>query len=312
MALNVRDPPSDKPITGEERPRLTWMDWFSYLAEVLRALTLSGTTAQRPTKMLWIGRPYWDTDIQTQVNLASADPNVWKGPPPVAIPTGTAHPQAPASGLMINIDGAGTRQWSADEIWLMDTSGVPVVLKAQFHNFNLADDLDVGTAMAANTWYYIFAIWDGTTVRTLLSASSKDPIMPAGYTHKGLMSAVRSDAAAAPLIMFAQGKRSDGANVTVLNNGTSMTITAVSVATAAPPIGRFVFGVMTVSATDLNVRAANISVDGTRGTQRTQDNAIQTTDVAGNFHVAYASSQVFYQNLALLNQTDIHISGWEF
>ena len=40
-----------------------WAVWFAQLALIIQALTLSGTTANRPTRFLWTGRPYFDTTI---------------------------------------------------------------------------------------------------------------------------------------------------------------------------------------------------------------------------------------------------------
>ena len=40
-----------------------WAAFFSLSAKVLTALTQSGTTANRPTVFLWVGRPYFDTTL---------------------------------------------------------------------------------------------------------------------------------------------------------------------------------------------------------------------------------------------------------
>lgn len=42
------------------------------VAQVVAALTFSGTTAQRPTKFLWAGRPYFDT------SLGAAGKPIWR------------------------------------------------------------------------------------------------------------------------------------------------------------------------------------------------------------------------------------------
>jgi len=55
--------------------------------------------------------------------------------------------------------------------------------------------LDAGSE-AANTWYYIWLIKQTAsplTVGAVLSTSSTAPTMPAGYTHKRLIGAVRND-----------------------------------------------------------------------------------------------------------------------
>lgn len=54
--------------------------------------------------------------------------------------------------------------------------------------------LDTGS-LAANTWYYLFAISTGSTTNSLLSTSSTSPTMPSGYTNKRLISTFRTDGA---------------------------------------------------------------------------------------------------------------------
>jgi hypothetical protein len=50
--------------------------------------------------------------------------------------------------------------------------------------------LDVGTTLAAWTWYYLFVIYNGTTVAGLASRLSTAPTMPSGYTCNRLVGAV--------------------------------------------------------------------------------------------------------------------------
>jgi hypothetical protein len=40
-----------------------WSAWFDGVFLAVFALYQSGTTAQRPTTRLWIGRPYFDTTV---------------------------------------------------------------------------------------------------------------------------------------------------------------------------------------------------------------------------------------------------------
>lgn len=49
----------------------------STIGALLSALTQSGTTAQRPTTFLWLGRPYWDTTLARVVRVTQLDPVVW-------------------------------------------------------------------------------------------------------------------------------------------------------------------------------------------------------------------------------------------
>lgn len=40
-----------------------WRNFFNSVFNVVNALTMSGTTANRPTAMLWPGRMYFDTSL---------------------------------------------------------------------------------------------------------------------------------------------------------------------------------------------------------------------------------------------------------
>lgn len=55
-----------------------WRAWFSRVQAIVAASQQSGTTANRPTKVLWIGRRYWDVTLQKPVFVAGVNPTVWK------------------------------------------------------------------------------------------------------------------------------------------------------------------------------------------------------------------------------------------
>jgi hypothetical protein len=55
-----------------------------------------------------------------------------------------------------------------------------------------ANALDTGS-VAANTWYSVWAIYNGTTWAGLLSTSTTAPTMPSGYTYKVRLGWVRTD-----------------------------------------------------------------------------------------------------------------------
>lgn len=40
-----------------------WRNFFNSVFNICNALTMSGTTANRPTSMLWPGRMYFDTSL---------------------------------------------------------------------------------------------------------------------------------------------------------------------------------------------------------------------------------------------------------
>lgn len=54
-----------------------WRNWLTAVYNICSALTMSGTTAQRPTTLLWVGRMYFDTSLGIPVWVQSLGPTVW-------------------------------------------------------------------------------------------------------------------------------------------------------------------------------------------------------------------------------------------
>lgn len=72
------DFPSNDPLTDEKRFTFrTWLQWFNWVHLTVQAVRQSGTTASRPTNLLWIGRQYFDTDLGYPVWVQSVRPTVW-------------------------------------------------------------------------------------------------------------------------------------------------------------------------------------------------------------------------------------------
>jgi hypothetical protein len=64
----IAPPPSQNKISEESgMPNGSWVEFFSDVFKSVRALQTSGTTAQRPTKGLYVGRPYFDTTINRPI-----------------------------------------------------------------------------------------------------------------------------------------------------------------------------------------------------------------------------------------------------
>lgn len=54
-----------------------WKAWLSTANQVLQDISNSGTTAQRPTNFLYIGKPYFDTTLGVPIAVKSLSPTVW-------------------------------------------------------------------------------------------------------------------------------------------------------------------------------------------------------------------------------------------
>jgi hypothetical protein len=111
-------------------------------------------------------------------------------------------------GLGLANDGAfpNTRIDVAAGVCADDTAQAVMSLAAGAVDFATAgpDGLDTG-AIAAGTWYHIFAIMkgDGTTKR--LASASLAPALPAGYVYKRRLGSVKTDATAHLLPFFQKG-----------------------------------------------------------------------------------------------------------
>jgi hypothetical protein len=72
------DFPGGSPLIGDDlAPTMPWLQVFTRWQRVIVAAQESGTTANRPTKLLWVGRPYFDTTIGKPVWVKTASPVVW-------------------------------------------------------------------------------------------------------------------------------------------------------------------------------------------------------------------------------------------
>lgn len=62
------DLPSNSPVTDRAGGyTVPWFQWFSRVHTIVSSLQQSGTTADRPTKLLWVGRRYFDTTLGVPV-----------------------------------------------------------------------------------------------------------------------------------------------------------------------------------------------------------------------------------------------------
>jgi hypothetical protein len=74
---NTFDYPSNAPITADgQAVSLPWNQWFSRVHTLVSTLNTSGTTANRPTSGLWIGRTYFDTTLNKPIWVKAVSPAV--------------------------------------------------------------------------------------------------------------------------------------------------------------------------------------------------------------------------------------------
>lgn len=64
--MDIAEPPISEGLKVVEDIAIwdkSWGNFFSKVWTILSASVQSGTTAQRPTKLLWVGRQYFDTSL---------------------------------------------------------------------------------------------------------------------------------------------------------------------------------------------------------------------------------------------------------
>lgn len=200
--------------------------------------TAGAITAVAPANTLFVGiaksatEMFVDIDVGGGITQAQADARY----------AGLAAVPGTTKGLVCRTNAATPASKvdaSASELVVKNGAGQAVLLSAVSVTADIAvagaNGLDTG-AEAANTWYYLWVIHNGATAAALLSLSATAPTMPAGYTHKALVSAVRNDGSSNFLVFLQKGNVWQyGAKQTVLSGGTATALTAVSLAAAVAP-----------------------------------------------------------------------------
>jgi len=79
MANSFFDLPTAADLTQQGgTTTMPWMQWFQRIQNVAQAVYGSGTTANRPTVGLWIGRSFFDTTLNKPVWVSAVKPAVWR------------------------------------------------------------------------------------------------------------------------------------------------------------------------------------------------------------------------------------------
>lgn len=71
----IEQAPFQQPISGVLTPN--WVQWFTKIALLVGCISDSGTTAQRPTSGLFVGRRYIDLTLGKPIWLKTVSPVVW-------------------------------------------------------------------------------------------------------------------------------------------------------------------------------------------------------------------------------------------
>lgn len=219
---------------------------------------------------------------------------------------------------------------TADELVLKTTGGAAYVATSvsvtpSLTNAVGANGLDAGTE-AASTWYYMWVIYNGTTVASLLSTSATTPTMPGGYTYKALVGAVYNDASSNLITIKQKGNKVWCALSNVFDNlspAASNTLESRSLAAFVPATAKAVTGEMggsNAGAANWNFMAVAGDSAGT-GEQILQGSGLSTGTNMEGFNslaspfisVPLVTAQTIYWKMATnTSKGRLSIGGWEY
>jgi hypothetical protein len=191
----------------------------------------------------------------------------WQLLNPALIPA----PIGSARGLLVKTN-AGTPNSKVDiaatQIVLQSAGGASALLQGVALTVDMAasgaNGLDTG-AEASGTWYYVWLIWNGTTLSGVFSVNGGSPTLPGGYTaantYKALVGAVRNDGGS-NFVKFWQVDRmvyqAEQNVITATAANAPATYENLSLAAFVPGIAREVFG----NAGSSNATASQLIIAG--------------------------------------------------
>lgn len=79
------DIPSGQPFDEAGNWTTSWAQWIARTHRAAISVQQSGPTAERPTSLLWIGRPFYDTTLNEPIWLSAVKPDVWRNAAGVAV-----------------------------------------------------------------------------------------------------------------------------------------------------------------------------------------------------------------------------------
>ena len=153
----------------------------------------------------------------------------------------TTNGLTPHENLTVERPTVSTVTVQADRLILFNASGEAQAVTSVNVTANITasglNGLDAGSE-AADTWYYLYIIWNGTTVGSVLSTNGSAPALPAGYTHFGLVTVVRNNSSSDIREMYQVDdvtKIFTGGGLEALAAGTATSPTAIDISSLVPP-----------------------------------------------------------------------------
>jgi hypothetical protein len=225
----------------------------------------------------------------------------------------------PGSAKMLA--GLKVQATSATQVQVTASGGLSVTAAISTAGLN---GLDTG-AEAASTWYHVYVIWNGATAAALLSLSATAPTMPAGYTQKIRVGAVRNDASSNLWRSIQYGNRAQvivGTNPTttpVIASGSNAAVyTAASISAFVPPTAGVIWGILIGAASDntsvgvapnANYGAYNSSTNGPPVGNGNGGITGSTIFTNSQFNLVLESTDIYYSSSK--STAAVTLTGWE-
>ena len=205
----------------------------------------------------------------------------------------------------------------ADDIILQDDNGVVLKVTAVDLTVDIeasgANGLDTGAE--DNVFYYIWVINNGLTTGGLLSIKHSDadpPTMPAGYTYKALIGAIKNTAGDF-ITIYQKGNRVSTSNIAALTDGTSASAD-IDLSTMIPVTATAVRGWAAASKSASTVCGVTLSSSATGGESIYIGSTGASGDLSacGQFDLQIVTAQTLHYQSFSSSEVDVNIAGWEY
>lgn len=204
---------------------------------------------------------------------------------------------------------------AADDVVLKTAGGTAYLASAVTVTVDIAasgaNGLDTGTE-ANSTWYYLWLIYNGTTVASLISTSSTAPTMPSGYTYRAMLGAVYNDSSGNFVLTHQVGRKASTLPQVAVSGGTATSYTSASLTAIVPPIAKYASGRMrlitssgTSSRADVASDAADFCACSTGGSSPSG-----TANIYSQWQLPLVTAQTIYYRVTV-NSTTVEVTGWE-
>lgn len=164
----------------------------------------------------------------------SAMPQVYRSHSSVKGLTGANNAATPTTKLDLAADAVTLRDSSGDTVTRYNTGSITC-------DFGLAgpsaNGRDQAGAFSANSWVYVYFVWNGADLATVASTQlpATGPSLPAGYTHWAFATAVRWNGSSNIQTCYVRGSSVHVGRISALASGTATSATAISLSSAVPP-----------------------------------------------------------------------------